>query len=192
LAAGTEEARVFGNELRRLQPAAWIGVAPDPRPWQLEAMPMHEFAAFANEIAPQTYWTTFQNEGTRDLYAQRGRFGDRADMGPEWFLDQTKHDLQQYNLPIRPIGDGAASPDEWRRFIGHAGRLGMRSTAVWRHGITTPGVFDAFRDARASGPAAREATVPATEAGAREAQGSGAWNRLARTWQQASRYGLGE
>ena len=53
--AGTEEARAFGNELRRLRPDAWISVAPDPRPWQLEAVPMREFAAFANEIAPQTY-----------------------------------------------------------------------------------------------------------------------------------------
>jgi hypothetical protein len=37
--AGPEEALAFGRELRRLQPTAWITVAPDPR-WQLAEVPM--------------------------------------------------------------------------------------------------------------------------------------------------------
>ena len=118
--AGTEEARAFGNELRRLRPKRYIIVAPDPRPWQLDAVPMAQFAAFSNEIAPQTYWNTFHTEGNRDMFASRGRFVDRADMTPEWWLDQNVRDLGQYNLPIRPIGQGAAPADEWRRFIGRA------------------------------------------------------------------------
>jgi hypothetical protein len=146
--AGTEEARAFGDELRRLKPDAYIIVAPDPRPWQLDAVPMAQFAAFANEIAPQTYWNTFFTEGNRDMFASRGRFVDRGDMTPEWFLDQALRDLGQYDRPIRPIGQGAAPPEEWRRFIGHANQLGMSSAAVWRHGIATAGVFDAFRDMR--------------------------------------------
>jgi hypothetical protein len=191
--AGKEEARAFGNELRRLRPDAYIIVAPDPRPWQLDAVPMAQFAAIANEIAPQTYWNTFHTEGVRDLYAARGRFVDRADMGPEWFLDQVKRDLQEYNLPIRPVGQGAAPAERWRRFISHAGRLGMHSTSVWRHGIATPGVFDAFRDARPPEPVAPPPPPPAPRPAPASPQPvpaappSSAWQRLARTWQQAAR-----
>jgi hypothetical protein len=159
--AGTEEARVFGEELRRLKPDAHIIVAPDPRPWQLEAVPIREFAAFSNEIAPQTYWNTFHTEGNRDMFASRGRLVDRADMTPEWFLDQVLRDLRPFDRPIRPIGQGAAPPEEWRRFIGHAARLDMRACAVWRHGIATAGVFDAFRDARPVAPPPPPAPAPA-------------------------------
>ena len=182
--AGTEEAKAFGSELRRLRPDAWLIVAPDPRPWQLESVPMREFAAFSNEIAPQTYWNTFYNEGTRELYAQRGRFVDRGDMTPEWFLNQTKHDLREYNLPIRPIGQGAALPEQWRRFIAHAARLDMRATAVWRHGIATPEVFDAFRDARPPGPPPPLGPTPAP---ALAAPTLSAWKRFGRTLRQAAR-----
>jgi hypothetical protein len=186
---GTEEARAFGNELRRLQPGARIIVAPDPRPWQLDQVPMAQFAAFANEIAPQTYWTTFHTEGNRDMFASRGRFVDRADMTPEWWLDQNLRDFGQYNLPIRPIGQGAAPAEEWRRFIGHASQLNMPAVGLWRHGVATPGVFDALRDARppeAPPPAAAPAPTPPPFAPAPvtppPTATSSAWRRFARTW----------
>jgi hypothetical protein len=158
--AGKDEARVFGEELRRLKPDAHIIVAPDPRPWQLETVPIREFAAFSNEIAPQTYWNTFHTEGNRDMFASRGRLVDRADMTPEWFLDQVLRDLREFNRPIRPIGQGAAPPEQWRRFIGHASRLEMRACGLWRHGIATPGVFDAFRDTRPAAAAPPPAPAP--------------------------------
>ena len=194
--AGTEEARAFGNELRRLQPQAHIIVAPDPRPWQLEAVPMAQFAAFSNEIAPQTYWNTFHTEGNRDMFASRGRFVDRADMTPEWWLDQNVRDLGQYNLPIRPIGQGAAPADEWRRFIGHARQLNMPAIGLWRHGIATPGVFDAFRDTRPPEPAPVPVAPPpppppppppAPAPEAKPAPTTSAWRRFAKTWLQPAR-----
>jgi hypothetical protein len=158
--AGSEEARAFGNELRRLRPDAYIVVAPDPRPWQLESVPIAQFAAFANEIAPQTYWNTFHTEGNRELFAARGRFVDRADMTPEWWLEQNVRDLGQYNLPIRPIGQGAAPADEWRRFIGRAAQLNKSAVGLWRHGIATAGVFDAIRDAQPPQPASPPPQAP--------------------------------
>jgi hypothetical protein len=203
--AGTEEAKAFGNELRRLRPDAYIVVAPDPRPWQLDAVPMAQFAAFANEIAPQTYWNTFHTEGNRDMFASKGRFVDRADMTPEWWLDQNVRDLGQYNLPLRPIGQGAAPADEWRRFIARAANLNMPALGLWRHGIATPGVFDAFRDARPAEPMPVAAPAPTpppapitpppaapaqaapAEAAPAQASGTSAWRRFARSWTDAAR-----
>jgi hypothetical protein len=209
--AGTEEARAFGNELRRLRPDAYIIVAPDPRPWQLDSVPMAQFAAFANEIAPQTYWNTFHTEGNRDMFAAKGRFVDRADMTPEWWLEQNVRDLGQYHLPLRPIGQGAAPADEWRRFIGRAASLNMPALGLWRHGIATPGVFDAFRETRPAefrpaapvaaptpppaaitpppsavqGPASAPAQAPTSAPAQKPA--SSAWRRFTRTWSDASR-----
>ena len=185
--AGTEEARAFGQELRRLRPSSWISVAPDPRPWQLEAVPMKEFAAIANEIAPQVYWNMFQNEATRGLYAERARFVDRADMTPEWFLDQTYRDLARYRLPIRPVGPGNSPAAEWRRFIAHSQRLQMPSTSVWRHGTASTEVFNVFREMGGDVPrsatlgASSKATPPATTSSDASAD---AWQRLlSSTWQ---------
>ena len=107
---------------------------------------MAQFAAFSNEIAPQSYWNTFHTEGNRDEFAARGRFVDRADMTPEWWLNQTVRDLGQYNLPLRPIGQGAAPVEEWRRFIGHAASLNMPSI-----GAMAPRHRDARRVRRVSG-----------------------------------------
>ena len=50
---GTAEAAgVFGQELRRLQPNAVVVTVIEPRPWALERLPLAEFAAFSDALAP--------------------------------------------------------------------------------------------------------------------------------------------
>src|SRR5207245_937155 len=68
------DAFVFGRAFRKLQPQAWLSVAPDPRPWQVEDVPVAEFATFSNEFAPQAYWDMFDNRATKKLLNQRGFF----------------------------------------------------------------------------------------------------------------------
>ncbi len=124
----------FGRELRRLQPNALLGVAPDARPWQLDVVPIAEFASFSNEILPQTYWQTFDSPANRRYISERGFHVGPEGVTPELILDVTAESLRPYRLPIRPIGQGSASGPEWERFIRHAYSLNMDSVSVWRFG----------------------------------------------------------
>jgi hypothetical protein len=137
-----EAARAFGQELRNLQPNAWISVAPDPRPWQVEQVPMQEFASFSNEIAPQTYWPTFDSSANYRLLRERGYHVGPEGMTPELILDVAKQVFGPYWMPIRPVGSGAADPESWNRFVDHARRLDMWAVSVWRFGTANPAVFN--------------------------------------------------
>jgi hypothetical protein len=127
-------ALLLGSELRRLQPNAQLGVAPDARPWQLDAVPIGEFASFTNEILPQSYWQTFNGPKNQAYFRDLGYHVGPEGVTPELLLDATADKLRQYDLPIRPIGQGAASGAEWDRFIRHAFWLQMDSVSVWRFG----------------------------------------------------------
>jgi hypothetical protein len=150
--AGRAEAVAFGHEMRRLQPTAHLGVAPDARPWQLNAVPMAEFAGFCDEIMPQTYWRTFDNAPNYRLLAQHG-FATPAGVTPELILQVAQQSLGRYGRPIRPIGQAAASRDEWLRFIAEAQRLGMYRPSFWRYGTGEPGFWHALQEVKDSSPA---------------------------------------
>lgn len=124
----------FGRELRRLQPNAFLSMAPDPRPWQVDALPCREFATFCNEIAPQTYWPMFDNSANYRLMRERGFHVGPEGVTPEVILDMTRATFEGYNLPIKPVGTGNASNGDWQRFVGHAQSLGMSAVSVWRFG----------------------------------------------------------
>ncbi len=158
--AGDTEAVAYGQELRRLQPNAWISVAPDPRPWQIDIVPMDQFAAFANEIAPQAYWTDFGTASNLRLMSKWGYDLGPAGLTPENVLDVTRSYLAQYNLPLHPIGPGDGFPDDWRRFVGHAYSLGMKSVSVWRYGTTDPANLQVLGEMAPAQPARPPATPP--------------------------------
>jgi hypothetical protein len=105
-----EDARVFGQELRRLQPAAIVVTTVEPRPWALKKLPLAEFAAFSNALAPLIYWETFNTQPNLELYETYGWPPGPDGITPKFLLDVTVDLLQQYNLPIQPVGQGA-SPD---------------------------------------------------------------------------------
>ena len=142
-----EAASVFGRELRRLQPNGFIVTAVEPRPWALEKLPMAEFASFSNAFAPLIYWETFSSQQNLELFEAYGWPAGPGGMTPEFLLDVSVGILQQYNLPIQPVGQGA-SPDmnAWVRFLDDASQSGMPDVSVWRYGVTNPGVWDLIKE----------------------------------------------
>jgi hypothetical protein len=150
--AGPQEALAFGRELRRLQPNAWISVAPDPRPWQLDAVPMAEFATFTNEVAPQTYWETFNSSANYRLLRDRGVDVGPDGVTPELILDVTQSALQRFRLPVRPVGQGKSDRGSWSRFVSHAFGLGMDAVSVWRYGTANSDLWPLLQQMRPDVP----------------------------------------
>jgi len=142
-----EDATVFGQELRRLQPNAVVVTAVEPRPWVLEDLPIAEFASFSNAFAPLAYWVSYNTQQNLDLFEDYGWPTGPSGMTPEFLLDVSAGLLQQYNLPIKPVGQGA-SPDmaAWARFLDDACQSGMPDVSVWRYGVTNPGVWDLIKE----------------------------------------------
>jgi hypothetical protein len=161
--AGAEEASAFGAELRRLQPRAKVTVAPDPRPWQLQKVPMAEFAAFSNEIAPQLYWRLFDSPTNHKFLAQAGFEVGPEGLTPETGLAMCRHALGAFGKPIKPIGEGAAGLGDWDRFVRRAAELKMDGLSVWRFGTSQPELWPllAGPPEAAAPPAQRDAETAA-------------------------------
>ena len=136
-----DAARLFGEELRRLQPGATIVTAVDPRPYAVKNVPLKEFAAFSNAFAPLIYWKTFDSPATRTAYIQAGWQPPEGEMSPEFLVDVTGQFLQQYGLPLQPVGEAAGDVPRWKRFLDHTSRAGMREVSVFRHGTVAPDVW---------------------------------------------------
>ena len=141
------DALAFGSTFRRLQPQAWLAISPDPRPWQVDEVPVSEFATFSNEFAPQAYWDMFDNKATARMLGARGFVVGPDGITPELTLDFTQSSLGRFGLPIRPVGPGAATAEDWRRFVGKAIDLHMTGLSVWRYGTSNPDVLSILRDA---------------------------------------------
>ena len=152
---GTPQAAViFGQELRRLAPNGIVIATVEPRPWVVPNIPMAEFAAFSDAIAPMDYWESFKSNGP--YFAAAGYPPPPEGVTPEFLLDIGNALFDQYNLPIMPIGQGASqNMSLWNRFLDHSALLGMPVVSTWRHGVTFPPVFDLLRDRSPGGwPAA--------------------------------------
>ncbi len=142
-----EAANLFGQELRRLQPTANVVTTVEPRPWALERLPMAEFASFSNALAPLIYWETFNTQPNVDRFQAYGWPPGPDGITPEFLLDVSVGLLQQYNLPIQPLGQGASPDmDAWTRFLDYASQLGIPDISVWRHGVTNPAVWDLLKE----------------------------------------------
>jgi len=143
---GTPAAAVtFGQELRRLAPNGIVIATVEPRPWVVPNIPMAEFAAFSDAIAPMVYWESFKSNGP--YFAAAGYPPPPEGVTPEFILDVGNALFDRYNLPIMPIGQGASlDMSLWNRFLNHSAQLGMPVVSTWRHGVTHPPVFDLLRD----------------------------------------------
>jgi hypothetical protein len=176
-----------------MRPEAKLAVAPDPRPWQLDAVPIREFAAFSDAIAPQTYWNTFNNSPNYRLLRQRGIEPGPDGVTPELILNVTRDALAEFNRPIRPVGQGAADPGDWQRFVSHANSLGMETVSVWRYGTAKSDIWPVLRDMTPADPV--EAPPPAPEEAPAEATASSPsasdTSAFKRTWFYALRSGMG-
>lgn len=141
------DALIFGNELRRHSPNGWIVTSIDPRPWVVARLPMAEFAAFSQMLAPQQYWKTFNTQANFDRFAQSGMPVPPGGITPEFLNDVSHVVLAPYGLAITPVGQGATSDQsEWTRFIDHAYSLGDRVVSSWRYGVTERALFPLLRD----------------------------------------------
>ena len=140
------DAVTFGEELRRLAPNETIIIAPDSRPWQAGRVPIAEFAGFANAIAPQAYWETFQSPANREKFAEHGYELGPEGVTPELVLGASIDTFQAFGLPIQPIGQGASTPDKWRRFVSAALDRSIDSVSLWRYGCADQGALDILHE----------------------------------------------
>ncbi len=135
--AGTQEARLFGKELRRLQPNARISVSVDPRPWHLPGIPLKEFAGFSNEIAPQVYWDEFNTAANWQHFVAAGFPPGSEGITAAFVVDVAFRVLQPYGLPIHPIGQAdAVRPAGWQQLLDRSFAQGIETVSSWRHGVT--------------------------------------------------------
>jgi hypothetical protein len=159
-----ENALAFGEELRRLQPNAWVTVAPDARPWQVSAVPLFEFMSFSNAVAPQSYWETFDGPANYKNLSRHGYSVGPEGVTPELIVAVGAGTFQQFGVPIQPIGQGASSPDMWRRFLASATAGGMNPISLWRYGTADPAVFGVLGQVAAQQAAQVEAAAAAAKA----------------------------
>jgi hypothetical protein len=131
----------FGEELRWLNPNANILTAPDARPWQMAAVPLSEFLSFSNAVAPQSYWVTFNSPTNLKYLRQHGYPVGPEGFTPELMVDVSIGTFQYFGLPVYPIGQGAAPPDHWHRFVAAANARGLQPLSMWRFGTADPGAL---------------------------------------------------
>jgi hypothetical protein len=137
------DARLYGDELRRLSPYGRIDISIDPRPWRINLVPMTEFVATSDAIWPQLYWETFDTPGNVDGYTASGYAPPGGTITPEFLLEATQKILNPYERDIIPVGQGAAvDPTAWARFAHHAWDLKMFTIANWRLGVTAAQTLD--------------------------------------------------
>jgi LysM repeat protein len=141
------DAEAYGRELRRLSPDGQVILSIDARPWIIERLPLKQFAAFADGIAPQQYWRTFNTQANFDRYSQSGYPVGPEGVTPEFLIQTTEKVLAPFGLPISHTGQGA-TPDanEWNRFLDLAYGAGSSIVSVWRYGVTNADVFSLLRD----------------------------------------------
>ena len=141
------DAVAFGRELRRLQPDAPVVLSIDARPWFIDAIPLKEFAAFSDVVAPQLYWRTFDNSANYKKFAESGFPVPAGGMTPEFLQEVSRAVLSDLELKVVPVGQGAASDqDEWRSFVEGAFADGNEFVSVWRYGVTAGEILSLLRD----------------------------------------------
>lgn len=140
-------ALAFGRELRALQPSAWVSVSIDPRPWEIDRIPLTEFASFASEISPQVYWRSFQTASNVRKFTAAGYTPGEDGVTAGFVLDTALDRLRPFGLPLHPIGDGQSGADEgWGEFIDGAFASDAEAVSVWRVGVTEPSVWRLLAD----------------------------------------------
>jgi hypothetical protein len=142
-----DDAKRYGDELRRLSPYGRVYISIDPRPWRINMVPMTEFVAMSDGIWPQLYWDTFDTPGNVDGYTGAGYPPPGGNITPEFLLEATQKILAPYERDIIPVGQGAAAdPLTWPRFAHHAWDLKMFTISDWRLGVTSTDTLQYLAD----------------------------------------------
>lgn len=142
-----DDASRYGEALRRAQPNARISTSIDPRPWEIDRIPLTQFSSFTDEIAPQVYWSMFSNEANAKKYVAGGIPIAHEEIGPRFILDSAMARLREFGLPIHPIGDGTSDGVEgWSEFIDESYLNEANTVSVWRYGVADRGIWSLLRD----------------------------------------------
>ena len=146
------QATQFGHEFRRLAPDAKVVLSIDPRPWMVPRLPMKEFVAFSDAIAPQEYWRTFDTQANYDRFRE-SNLPVQGNITPEFLQAVSYATLSQYGKPIIHTGQGDTQNwPEWMRYINQAYAAGSDFVTVWRYGVTPDDIFKTLRDIPAKQP----------------------------------------
>ncbi len=146
------QATQFGQEFRRLAPNAKVVLSIDPRPWMVPRLPMKEFVAFSDAIAPQEYWRTFDTQANYDRFRE-SNLPVQGNITPEFLMAVSYATLSQYGKPIIHTGQGDTQNwPEWMRYINQAYAAGSDFVTVWRYGVTPDDIFKTLRDIPAKQP----------------------------------------
>ena len=146
------QATQFGQEFRRLAPDAKVVLSIDPRPWMVPRLPMKEFVAFSDAIAPQEYWRTFDTQANYDRFRE-SNLPVQGNITPEFLMAVSYATLSQYGKPIIHTGQGDTQHwPEWMRYINQAYAAGSDFVTVWRYGVTPDDIFKTLRDIPAKQP----------------------------------------
>lgn len=143
----TDDATEYGERLRALQPSARLSTSIDPRPWEIDRIPLAEFAAFTDEISPQVYWGMFGSKPNLVKYALAGEIPDESGVTPAFVLASAMRKLEAFALPIHPIGDGTVLRDPaWPEFLEQSYGARADAVSVWRYGVVEPAIWEFLRD----------------------------------------------
>jgi len=144
---GTDAAAgVFGEQFRAKQPRARLSISIDPRPWEIDRIPLTEFASFSDEISPQAYWGFFNNNANAVKYRASGSTIPDAGISPAFVVSTMMERLAEFGRPIHPIGDGTVT-DGWGEFIDSSYNLaGADTVSLWRYGVASDKTFALLRD----------------------------------------------
>ncbi|MCB9484386.1 MAG: LysM peptidoglycan-binding domain-containing protein [Dehalococcoidia bacterium] len=142
------DAGIFGEALRIKQPNARISTSIDPRPWEIDRIPLDIFAAFSDEISPQAYWGFFNNDANATKYKASGSSVPDGGISASFVIGNMMERLAPYNRPIHPIGDGTVTDiDNWREFIDDSYSIaGAETVSLWRYGVATDDMLALLRD----------------------------------------------
>ncbi len=138
----------FGELLRARQPNARISTSIDPRPWEIDRIPLTEFAGFSDEISPQAYWGFFNNNANAVKYRAAGSTVPTAGISPSFVVSTMMERLSEFGRPVHPIGDGTVTDVEgWREFIQQSyDTAGAETVSLWRYGVATDEMLALLRD----------------------------------------------
>lgn len=141
------KAQQYGEVLRAAQPDKGVLTTIDARPWEMDRIPLKEFAAFSDALAPQVYWNDFGTAANITRYRIAGEVPGPEGVTARFALDAAAKRLRALRLPIHPIGPGAVADDAaWTQFIQRSFAHEARTISTWRYGTTAPAVFAMLRD----------------------------------------------
>ena len=138
----------FGAALRWRAPSASLVTSIDPRPWTIDRIPLDQFAAFSDALAPQVYWHAFSTPSNIARYVTAGFDPGPGGMTAKFVVDTAMGSLGRFNLPVTPVGDGTSpAMADWREFIDSSyGHEGVEAVGVWRYGVAASALWQMLRD----------------------------------------------